>query len=265
MGSSASVLEKLTPEQQAEINALVEKLKGEGVAEEEIEKQVKEQFAEILASIEVAPAAEAEGEGAEGEGAEGDFQDEYRAYIKPAVDNAKKLFEDQAFKDEYKTAVLAGGERNFYSWDNDTWQSAMENDGSTIKDVIADKEAGWSAGIPFFYPFDPQESYDAVEQFAKDLGIADEAAIKAFKRVCLKAIWMIVVDAASMVGDPTQLEAAEETKLLAPVLVKLNEAYKINEDFNEDLNSFFDADEVWSKNKDDGAPEEEEEEQEQEC
>ena len=257
MGSSASVLEKLTPEQQAEINALVEKLKGEGVAEEEIEKQVKEQFAEILASIEVAPAAEAEGEGAEGEGAEGDFQDEYRAYIKPAVDNAKKLFEDQAFKDEYKTAVLAGGERNFYSWDNDTWQTAMENDGSTIKDVIADKEAGWSAGIPFVYPFDPQESYDAVEQFAKDLGITDEAAIKAFKRICLRTIHMIVIDAART--EAAQLEAGEETKLLAPVIVKLNEAWKINEDFSEDIGSFFDADEVWCKNKDDGAPAEEEE------
>lgn len=259
MGSSASVLEKLTPEQQAEINALVEKLKGEGVAEEEIEKQVKEQFAEILSSIEV-PAAEAEAaEAAEAVEAGEDGEDPYKAFIKPAVDNAKKMFEDQAFKDEYKTAVLAGGKGNFYSWDNDTWQSTMENDGSTIKDVIADKEAGWSAGIPFFYPFDPQESYDAVEQFAKDLGITDEAAIKAFKRVCLKAIWMIVVDAARMVGDPAQLEAAEETKLLAPVLVKLNEAYKINEDFSEDLISFFDADEVWSKNKDDGAPKEEEE------
>ena len=62
MGASASVLEKLTPEQQAEINALVEKLKGEGVAEEEIEKQVREQFSEILASIEVEPVAEAEAE-----------------------------------------------------------------------------------------------------------------------------------------------------------------------------------------------------------
>lgn len=260
MGSSASVLEKLTPEQQAEINALVEKLKGEGVAEEEIEKQVKEQFAETLASIEIAPAAEAEvGE----EQAAEDEEDPYQAFIKPAVDNAKKLFEDQAFKDEYKTAVLADGKRNFYSWDNDTWQSAMENGGSTIKDVIADKGAEWSAGIPFFYPFDPQESYDAVEQFAKDLGITDEAAIKAFKRVCLRTIWMIIADAAGQVGDPegrANLEAAEETKLLAPVLVKLNEAYKINEDFSEDLISFFDADEVWSKNKDDGAPAEDEEE-----
>ena len=134
MGSSASVLEKLTPEQQAEINALVEKLKGEGVAEEEIEKQVKEQFAEILASIEVAPAAEAEAAEAAGAAEAGeDEEDPYKAFIKPAVDNAKKLFEDQAFKDEYKTAVLAGGKRNFYSWDNDTWQSAMENDGSTIR------------------------------------------------------------------------------------------------------------------------------------
>jgi hypothetical protein len=73
---------------------------------------------------------------------------------------------------------------------------------------------------------------------------------------------MIIVDAARQVGDPTDsanLAAAEETKLLAPVLVKLNEAYKINEDFSEDLISFFDADEVWFKNKEDGAPAEEEE------
>lgn len=260
MGASASVLEKLTPEQQAEINALVEKLKGEGVAEEEIEKQVREQFSEILASIEVEPVAEAEAEAeaedpaaaAEAEAA----QAEYNAKLKEAADNAKALFEDQAFKDEYKIGVLAaaGNKRNIYSWDNDTWQKVMEENGSTIKDVIADKEAGWSAGIPFFYPYDPQESYDAVEQFAKDLGVTDEAAIKAFKRACLNTISMVITDSAMMLSmDADAFQADEGTKPLAPVFVKLQEAYKIDE-----LSGFFNEDKIFIENSNDGAPQEEE-------
>lgn len=48
MGASASLLEKATPEQQAEINAEVEKLKGEGVSEEEIETQMKEKYSSLL-------------------------------------------------------------------------------------------------------------------------------------------------------------------------------------------------------------------------
>ena len=57
MGASASILEKATEEQKAEITAAIETLKGEGVAEEEIEKQLREKYAALL---EAAPAAEGE-------------------------------------------------------------------------------------------------------------------------------------------------------------------------------------------------------------
>ena len=53
MGASASMLEQLTPEQQAEINAEVERLKGEGVSEEDIDTQLKAKYESLLA----APAA----------------------------------------------------------------------------------------------------------------------------------------------------------------------------------------------------------------
>ena len=42
MGAAASVLEKATEEQKAEITAEIEKMKADGVAEEEIEKVLKE-------------------------------------------------------------------------------------------------------------------------------------------------------------------------------------------------------------------------------
>ena len=57
MGASASILEKASEEQKAEITAAIETLKGEGVAEEEIEKQLREKYAALL---EAAPAAEGE-------------------------------------------------------------------------------------------------------------------------------------------------------------------------------------------------------------
>ena len=41
MGAAASVLEKATEEQKAEITAEIEKMKADGVAEEEIEKVLK--------------------------------------------------------------------------------------------------------------------------------------------------------------------------------------------------------------------------------
>ena len=59
MGASASILEKATEEQKAEITAEIEKLKADGVAEEEIEKTLKEKYAEILAAAEATPTAEA--------------------------------------------------------------------------------------------------------------------------------------------------------------------------------------------------------------
>ena len=70
MGASASLIAKGTPEQQAEITAAVETLKSEGVADEEIEKQLKEKYADLLAAIEATPAAEGEAApAAEGEAA----------------------------------------------------------------------------------------------------------------------------------------------------------------------------------------------------
>lgn len=48
MGASSSLISQATPEQQAEINAEVERLKGEGVSEEDIEKQLKEKYADLL-------------------------------------------------------------------------------------------------------------------------------------------------------------------------------------------------------------------------
>lgn len=56
MGAAVSVLEKATEEQKAEITAEIEKMKADGVAEEEIEKVLKEKYAEILAAVEAAPA-----------------------------------------------------------------------------------------------------------------------------------------------------------------------------------------------------------------
>ena len=50
MGASSSLISKATPEQQSEINAELERLKGEGVSDEDIEKQLKEKFAELLNS-----------------------------------------------------------------------------------------------------------------------------------------------------------------------------------------------------------------------
>lgn len=50
MGGSASLISGATPEQQSEINAELERLKGEGVSEEDIEKQLKEKYAELLNS-----------------------------------------------------------------------------------------------------------------------------------------------------------------------------------------------------------------------
>ena len=58
MGASASILEKATEEQKAEITPEIEKLKADGVAEEEIEKTLKEKYAEILATVEAPSAAE---------------------------------------------------------------------------------------------------------------------------------------------------------------------------------------------------------------
>ena len=60
MGASASILEKATEEQRAEITAEIEKLKADGVAEEEIEKTLKEKYAEILAAAEAPPSTEVE-------------------------------------------------------------------------------------------------------------------------------------------------------------------------------------------------------------
>ena len=51
MGASSSLVSKATAEQQAEINAEVERMKGEGVSEEEIEKQLKEKYAELLNAV----------------------------------------------------------------------------------------------------------------------------------------------------------------------------------------------------------------------
>ena len=64
MGAAASVLEKATEEQKAEITAEIEKMKADGVAEEEIEKVLKEKYAEILAAVEAAPAEAAPAEAA---------------------------------------------------------------------------------------------------------------------------------------------------------------------------------------------------------
>ena len=50
MGASASLLEKVSPELQAEINAEVEKLKADGVSEEDIATQMKEKYAAQLAA-----------------------------------------------------------------------------------------------------------------------------------------------------------------------------------------------------------------------
>ena len=52
MGASASILEKASEEQKAEITAEIEKLKAENVADEEIEKQLKEKYAELLKTVE---------------------------------------------------------------------------------------------------------------------------------------------------------------------------------------------------------------------
>ena len=51
MGASASLIEKATPEQQGEINAEYEKLKNEGLEEEEIEKRMKEKYNTLLEAI----------------------------------------------------------------------------------------------------------------------------------------------------------------------------------------------------------------------
>ena len=51
MGASASILEKASEEQKAEITAAIETLKGEGVAEEEIEKQLREKYAALLEAV----------------------------------------------------------------------------------------------------------------------------------------------------------------------------------------------------------------------
>ena len=48
MGASASLLEKVSPELQAEINAEVEKLKADGVSEDDIATQMKEKYATQL-------------------------------------------------------------------------------------------------------------------------------------------------------------------------------------------------------------------------
>ena len=50
MGASASLLEKVSPELQAEINAEVEKLKADGVSEDDIATQMKEKYATQLAA-----------------------------------------------------------------------------------------------------------------------------------------------------------------------------------------------------------------------
>ena len=50
MGASASLLEKVSPELQAEINAEVEKLKADGVSEDDIATQMKEKYAAQLAT-----------------------------------------------------------------------------------------------------------------------------------------------------------------------------------------------------------------------
>ena len=52
MGASASILEKASEEQKAEITAEIEKLKAENVPEEDIEKQLKEKYAELLKTVE---------------------------------------------------------------------------------------------------------------------------------------------------------------------------------------------------------------------
>ena len=57
MGAAASLLEPLTPEQQAEVSAEIEKLKADGISEEEIEKSLKEKFAAWAATpADAAPA-----------------------------------------------------------------------------------------------------------------------------------------------------------------------------------------------------------------
>ena len=45
MGAAASLLAPLTPEQRAEVTAEIEKLKADGISEEDIEKSLKEKFA----------------------------------------------------------------------------------------------------------------------------------------------------------------------------------------------------------------------------
>ena len=60
MGASASILDKVTEEQRAEITAEIEKLKADGVAEEEIEKTLKEKYAEILAAADAPPSTQVE-------------------------------------------------------------------------------------------------------------------------------------------------------------------------------------------------------------
>ena len=54
MGASASLLEKASPELQAEINAEVEKLKADGVSEEDISNQMMEKYSEQLAAASTA-------------------------------------------------------------------------------------------------------------------------------------------------------------------------------------------------------------------
>merc|ERR1719197_1286106 len=87
MGASASLIAKGTPEQQAEITAAIETLKGEGVVDEEIEKQLKEKYADLLAAIEAAPAAEGEAPAAEAApAAEGEAPPAAEAEAAPAAE-----------------------------------------------------------------------------------------------------------------------------------------------------------------------------------
>lgn len=64
MGASASMISQAgTPEFQAEIQEEYEKLKGEGLTEEDIEAKMKEKYAEQIAALSAAAAAPAEEEG----------------------------------------------------------------------------------------------------------------------------------------------------------------------------------------------------------
>ena len=51
MGASASLIEKASPEQQEEINAEYARLKTEGISEEEIEKQMKEKYKDLMEAV----------------------------------------------------------------------------------------------------------------------------------------------------------------------------------------------------------------------